>query len=477
MNIAASRAAVCILVLFAFTGAAFAASPAVAPTQTFMSGGPLTTNNDAACDIGLFPAATLLLPYFEVDILAPSGSGETTLFTVTNTSNLPQIAHVTLWTDWSYPVIAFNLYLTGYDVQSINLYDVIVGGRIAPEAGTGPDVSPVGRLSGNPVADIDHDNALVDEASCSDLPVNLTQTYVARMQQAFTLGRIPAAFGESACNTAGDVHANAVGYVTVNVVSHCTILHPADDGYFSSVILFDNVLMGDFQQVNGAQNFAQGNPMVHIRAVPEGGSIAQRASGDENYQVNFKRTFYSRYQPAATKTFDARQPLPTTFAGRWISGGATGYQTFYKIWREGRTGSNAPCSAYRDNGGMGITEIVRFDEDENPHVWPPPEPICTPIPFYPTIPPSVLLDIDDTNVFPPRQGHEVAGWMYMNFDRCNQDDFATQGWVTVSMRAEGRYSTDFDALAFGNGCTPPLPQSQANIPGGPVIGPAANVNP
>ena len=52
-------------------------------------------------------------------------------------SRLPQIAHVTLWTDWSFPVLDFNIFLTGYDVQAINLYDIIVRGVIAPDAGTG----------------------------------------------------------------------------------------------------------------------------------------------------------------------------------------------------------------------------------------------------------------------------------------------------------------------------------------------------
>ena len=43
----------------------------------------------------------------------------TTLFTITNVTRLPQIAHVTVWTDWSFPVLDFNIFLTGYDVQGI----------------------------------------------------------------------------------------------------------------------------------------------------------------------------------------------------------------------------------------------------------------------------------------------------------------------------------------------------------------------
>src|SRR5689334_12525311 len=92
----------------------------------------VTTNNDESCDISITPAATLLLPYFEVDTAAPIGGGTTTLFTVVNTSRYPQIAHVTVWTDWAYPVLGFNLFLTGYDVQGINLYDVIVRGIVVP---------------------------------------------------------------------------------------------------------------------------------------------------------------------------------------------------------------------------------------------------------------------------------------------------------------------------------------------------------
>src|SRR6266576_1753161 len=123
-------------------GSAFAVQRTHAtPNATFSFGapgiavGPTTTNNDDSCDIGTAPAATLLLPYFEVDV-NPTVQGQTTLFTITNVTRFPQIAHVTLWTDWAFPVLTFNLFLTGYDVQAINLYDVIVRGVIAPPSGT-----------------------------------------------------------------------------------------------------------------------------------------------------------------------------------------------------------------------------------------------------------------------------------------------------------------------------------------------------
>src|SRR6476469_558383 len=110
-------------------GSAFAVTRHTTPNATFTfgtpgtAGGPTTTNNDDSCDIGVAPAATLLLPYFEVDY---TNRTQDTLFTITNTSRYPQIAHVTVWTDWSFPVLDFNIFLTGYDVQGINLFDIIV---------------------------------------------------------------------------------------------------------------------------------------------------------------------------------------------------------------------------------------------------------------------------------------------------------------------------------------------------------------
>src|SRR6266513_5191614 len=115
---------------FAFAGGHLS----VAPNATFNNGLlPTSTNNDDTCDIASSaPAATLLLPYFEVDFRSPQNTARTTLFTIVNTTDLPQIAHVVVWTDWSFPALDFNIFLTGYDVQGINLYDIFARATIAP---------------------------------------------------------------------------------------------------------------------------------------------------------------------------------------------------------------------------------------------------------------------------------------------------------------------------------------------------------
>lgn len=455
-------------------GSAFGAPFRAVANATYATGSPTTTNNDDSCDIGVAPAATLLLPYFEVDIASAAGTGETTIFTITNVSDLPQIAHVTLWTDYSFPVIDFNIFLTGYDVQSINLHDVIVRGRIAPDDGTGFDVSPVGELSGAFVGPnfLVIDNPVADEGSCVDLPVRLPDAYVTRMRQAFTAGTTPALGADAACRNIGGVHTNAVGYATVDVAGACTTSLPTDDVYFETEIRYDNVLVGDYQQVNGDEDFAQGNPMVHIRAIPEGG-----LPGD--FPTNFDRTFYSRYQGGDVD--DRRQPLPALFAARWISGGATGFDTFYKVWREGPVAEAANCSGtfgqgntWILNGAIGITELVRFDEEENPETLAPDIIVSPPIESAPTLPETSLVNSEDEDVFPSNTQEAVAGWMYMNLDSGDQDPFATQNWVVVSMRAEDRFSVDFDAAWLGNGCTPPVGQSEAVNDLGDPIGPAPN---
>src|SRR2546422_8844324 len=91
----------------AMAGSAFAVERhlTIAPNATFAAGQPTSTNNNDTCDIGVTPAATLLLPYFEVDVVSAQGVSQNTIFTLTNTSRYPQIAHVVVWTDWSYPVL------------------------------------------------------------------------------------------------------------------------------------------------------------------------------------------------------------------------------------------------------------------------------------------------------------------------------------------------------------------------------------
>jgi len=458
-----------MLAMLLVAGSAFARTgTSVAANATFLTGGPATTNNDDSCDISVQPAATLLLPYFEVDL--EDAAGETTLFTITNTSNLDQIAHVTLWTDYSFPVIDFNIYLTGYDVQAINLFDIISRGVIAPTAGTGTAVSPKrGAFSDA--------NGALSLTACDRLPGPLDPAYIERMQDAFTLGSVEDLGILEGCDEVGNVHDNAVGYATIDTADLCSTSLPTDAGYFTSEIRFDNVLIGDYQQVNSANDFAQGNPMVHIRAIPEGGEPGSAAI------VNFDRTFYSRFIAGigAADVIDRRQPLPSVFAARWIQGGASGFATSYKIWREGDTANgNRTCGTWDDNV-TNVAELVRFDEAENAVGDVPVSRVSPPITTEFTLPETSLTSVADASIYPQLTNGAVGGWMYLNLDNSTTDaPLASQNWVVVSMRAEGRYSVDFDAAHLANGCTIQEPVSEVTTGSeiiGPAVGAAGNFNP
>jgi hypothetical protein len=395
------------------------------PTTIFPTGAPLTRNNDDSCDIAALPAATLLLPYFEV---ATSPTLQTTLFTVTNVTNTDQIARVTLWTDYGYPVITFNLFLTGYDVQAINLFDIIMRGVIAPDNGTGTAVRPRGRYSSA--------NTAINLTSCDRLPGALDPVYVNLMQQAFMQGQAPALGSVvPACDRVGNTHARAVGYATIDVVGNCGFLQPTEANYFAQDIRYDNVLIGDYQQVDATNNSAQGSPLVHIRAIPEGGTPASRQTSP-SFVTNLERTFYKRL---TTPQFsDARQPLPSTFAARWIAGGPDAFNTSFKIWREVPNGPGNTCSTFAPNALMAVSDTVVFDEAENAA----------------TVDNDLQLPATSLLAASPMPNGAVSGWTYFNLDRQSGDRIATQNWVTVSMRALNRFSVDFEASALGNGCSP-----------------------
>ena len=448
-----------LVAMMAVAGSAFA--------QTLPGGAPATLDNDSTCDISVAPAATLLLPYFEVDVDAGVGVGDTTLFTVTNVSAEPQIAHVTVWTDLSAPVLDFNIFLTGYDVQAINLYDIIVRGLIAPDDGTSSDVE-----EGDRSADNDTGNPNIDTTNCDILAAQIPGSLRADILEALTDGVI-------GCGRVGRTQTDGMarGYVTVDVAASCSTALPTDADYATTELLFDNVLVGDYQQVDPANNFAQGGPMVHIRAIPEGGPAGVTGV------TNFERTFYSRYQGGATN--DRRQPLPATFAARWIEGSGAAFDTDYKIWREGVTGANVVCggtsaTGIPANGLLGVTEIVRFDEQENGVTFAP-DIIISPVPQTDVaLPETSRVNVGDTDFFPEAEDGAVAGWMYLNLNHGSPAgalapaDAASQNWVIVSMEAEGRYSVDFDAAWLGNGCTEATGQTGTGAVN--PIGPAANEN-
>src|ERR1051325_6277064 len=124
------------VVLLAFMATVALAGPHQRAGRPGVTVPPSAIDNNMSCDIGTYPAATLLLPYFQVETSRHVADAQNTIFSIINTSRTPQIARVTLWTDYGYPPLWFNVFLTGYDVHSISLYDVVANG-VLPQTSSG----------------------------------------------------------------------------------------------------------------------------------------------------------------------------------------------------------------------------------------------------------------------------------------------------------------------------------------------------
>ena len=402
--------------------------------------GNLLLGGPASAVIGTIdavPAATLLLPYFEVDIA--NSNGVTTLFSINNASNLAVLAHVTVWTDQSVPALDFDVYLTGYDVQSIDLREIFVNGNLPRTASAGQDpdddISPQGPVSQD-----------INFASCGTLPYSPGEVSVSFRNhlQAWFQGNQSPATGNCAGSKQPDTGVLR-GYVTVDTVNACNLFFPSDWAFYAPFVTDQNVLWGDYFYVNPdpvTGNFAEGETLVHIESCP-----TCFAPGDH--------TFYGRYNGATAD--DGREPLPTTMAARFINGGPFSGGTDFLIWRE----ANETDTAYNCNlqgpaswWPLESTQIVIFDEEEQPvtnETCPLGDPTCE---QEITIPNEAnRIDVAADLLAPFN-----FGWAWLNLQHTEvtpiYGDTAAQTWVTAVMDASGRYAVGFDAIQLDNANTP-----------------------
>lgn len=205
------------------------------------------------------PGATLVFPYFEVDLDAPDGL--TTLVSVSNARtssvNGTVLAHAVLWSDWGVPVYSWDIYLAPGDMVNYNLRDLIAYGNLpatTPPAGLGAHCTPslVPRIEGEALA---------------------------ALQRQLT-GRPDPATALCSSEPRPDTSI-ATGSITIDVVGDCShsgIDDPFDAGYFGGTpALALNVerLFGDFILVDPAADLAEGYSAWPLRrsAVPAGNSF------------------------------------------------------------------------------------------------------------------------------------------------------------------------------------------------------------
>lgn len=373
------------------------------------------------------PAATLLLPYFEVDL--NSAAGTTTLFSINNASATAVLAHVTLWSDLAVPTLAFNVYLTGYDVQTFNLRDLFTTGLTVRTASAGQDptdtISPKGMVSQD-----------INFASCSgQLPSpSLPASYIAHLQASHTGNPSGIFSGKCAGAPYGDNIAR--GYVTVDTVNNCTLRVADQGGYLSGDITFQNVLYGDYFYINTALHLAEGDSLVSIES-----SLTNPITNTAN-----EYTFYGRYD--GWNASDHREPLNGTSAARFLNGGTFSGGTKLAVWRDTKM-AQAPftCGGSIPWYPLQQEDVYDFNEQETAE--------------RPSSTTAFPIATQRTTVNGPGSRMQVTptfGWLYLNLNTTvpaagsvpSGDPSAAQSWVGNTMAANGRFSVGQSAIALQN---------------------------
>lgn len=361
------------------------------------------------CIFGNQPAATLLIPYFEVDLGNPAG--QTTLISLNNAEPAPTLSRVTLWTDWGVPTLVFYVLLSGFDVQTVNLRDALNGNL--------PRTSDVLNDPSLPPSE-------VPVCTAAELDYAPAPSQVLALQ-ADHKGMLNPVAGNCAGSNHGD--AKARGYVTVDMVERCAypptaaayaVADPVGRG-----LGMDNSLWGDYFYVNPGQNSAQSEPAVSVVADP-----SSFAPGDY--------TFYGRYNELTAS--DARAPLSSHYLSRYLNGGVFNGGTDLLIWRDHRRSDLArvPCGTQPSWLPLGEQSVVGYDEAENSFELPGLASVC------PDSNAALSFSCHVAGVEPP--------FGFLSLDLWHGDGTPAQAWVTAAISAEGRFSVAHSSARLDDLC-------------------------
>jgi len=396
------------------------------------------------CTLDQRPGATLLVPYFQVTINPatgnPDGSGplsRDTIVTIANASSAPMIAHVNVYDRQSIIRLDFNVALTGFDVQSMRMSDIISGNLPITLNSAGDDVcqraggavypNPDGFLRVSPTGP-------TNTPATSQDNINGTTNYAGTF---FSIAEI------LATDCGGDVGPLAIGYIVIDHANYCNLSNPTDPNYYiDDAIGMENNLFGEiiFTSGNGLPTY--GISTVNLEADASFGPFTQ------DWLLNggpVARTFYARYVELAgtSETIctncgsgnpdtdlsisapwdegfgDQREPLGLRWAGRWFDLTSTGILTSnFMVWRGG--------SAFDGNcdSDEPLSTLTFFDEDENTVTQGIcPSPCTTPQFNFP-------LETQQRNItdFVHPTGTD-AGWVQIDF---TGGDAFDQAWIGYS---------------------------------------------
>jgi uncharacterized protein DUF11/thrombospondin type 3 repeat protein len=372
---------------------------------------PLCPAAGGGCLVAVRPAATLLVPWFGVDLA--SRDGLTTLVSITNADSRPHLVSVTLWTDWAIPSLTFDLYLSGFDIETLNLRDILQDGTLPV---TGTSLSPAGTLS---AANLAFPGCGTSVATRNVSAVPLQRAHLGLKTRGL-------------CMASQRRDLMATGYLTVDVVNSCSPLNPSSPGYFvnggKGVAANDNVLLGEYAYVNGRRKTAEGEQAVHIAADAEA-----HGSG---------YTFYGRYVKGDGS--DNRQPLGARFAATYAQDANQGLATDLIVWRDTKMATAAPvaCDSAPAWAPLSAPEQVVWGEQEDPTSLPASKarfPLAT-----------QRIKVGSGALATPKP----FGWTEIDLGHNGGNLFGliSQGWVTVIKSTNQTMSTGVDAAVLNSVC-------------------------
>jgi hypothetical protein len=380
---------------------------------------------------GPTPAATLLLPYFEVDLANPGGVN--TLFTVANASASAGVVHVTLWTELGIPTYAFDIYLTGFDAETVDLRLLFQGiAPISADDGSDPTdrISPQGIIS----QDINFPGAV---PPCANGPIpRMSPAQVLDLQRAHTgLSSSIRAGWNATCGARPHGDDIARGFVTIDDVVICSDAVPTDPGYFTDIIGRRNIWFGEFLILDRENNFAIGDALAHVEASYSDPRVTDPAA----------HTFYGWVRGYAG-TSDSREPLPTAWRTRYVDAGAFDGGTDLLVWRAppGPVGTFACGGALPAPFPLPQRYLAVFDEQENPFV-----------PAAGSYFPVAAERVPVSSLSPP----SPFGFLHLDLKRGSDPSPGAlagvgQSWISTDLRATGRFSVGFGARALDNALDP-----------------------
>jgi hypothetical protein len=334
------------------------------------------------------------------------------------------------------PVLGFDVYLTGFDVQSVDMRDVLEG-RLPRTADAGSDpgnaISPQGPSS----QDINFPGSAGPCAVVYPPNIDLVQPGVVAHLRAALTGRFSPLLDGCCGRDLGDNRAR--GYLTIDTVTQCLLAVPGDPGYFSGLADGRNILFGDYFYVTRSRRpAAVGEPMVHV--------VSHIDPAHPEVQPG-QYTFYARF--AAVSGQDRRQPLATNFAARYgpLGSGKAAQDTLLVVWRDPKVAQQPfPCGSLPSWFPLGQEKIIAFDEQEQAVVL-----SGTP---FPAATQAVRVGVDGLAV--PAD----AGWLYLNLNTTVtgvnvpvEDPGAAQAWVVVSQDPAGRLSRSYRAVPLDSATT------------------------